>query len=900
MNNLTIKSKLLILVCGSLIILGAFLSYFSISISNASLHKSEMNKLLAIQTAKSSEIEAYFSSLKSLLISTATNKNTKEAFLDFEDGFYKISEELDIDVNFLKNELKKDFETNYLDKVNYEVPNSSSRRNTSEYLPNNINALIAQYIFITDNEANLGEKNQLKYNAKYASTYMNAHKKYHSSFDSILSNFKLYDIFLADKKGNLIYTDFKEKDFATNLNNGVYSDTGIARVYKKAMQLNQGEVAFDDFAAYEPSYNSAASFIATPIFIENEKKGVLIFQMPVDIINNIMSFSGKYEDAGLGKSGEVYLIGNDYKMRNNSRFTSDINDKIVKQMNSTIGIWEVRTPSTLAVFEKNINNGSWIIDDYRGVSVLSVFKKLNIFDETSWAIVSEIDEEEAFEDSKNLTNIILMISIVLILLSTIILVYVLNRTILEPLENLKSGLISFFKYLNNDTNDVKELVIKSNDEIGLMSKVINENILNTKKSLQEDRALLSETINVLNSFEKGDLSQRINTKVSNPSLIKLEEVINNMAVNLEKNINNILKVLEEYRNYKYTNKVDNKELKVHFLNLANGVNDLGDSITKMLVINKENGLDLFDYSNILLKNVERLSSSSLQAAASLEETSNSLDEITTKLTSNNLNVSKMSQYANEVTSSVKDGQNLASLTTSSMDEINSKVQAINEAITVIDQIAFQTNILSLNAAVEAATAGEAGKGFAVVAQEVRNLASRSAEAAKEIKALVEDATSKANAGKDIADKMISGYEKLNDNIVKTMQIIDEVGIASKEQQAGIEQISSAVSQLDKQVQENAQVASKTQEIASKTQNIANNVVNDANNKEFIGKDKIQSKNSIDLKLEENKVKKEIQVKPKIQTTTKVIQKEFEAKKQINQPIKKIEPKISDDDEWESF
>ena len=433
-----------------------------------------------------------------------------------------------------------------------------------------------------------------------------------------------------------------------------------------------------------------------------------------------------------------------------------------------------------------------------------------------------------------------------------------------------------------------------------MSKVINENISTTKKSLQEDRALLSETINVLNSFEKGDLTQRINTKVSNPSLIKLEEVINNMAINLERNINNILKVLEDYRNYKYTNKVDNKDLKVHFLNLANGVNDLGDSITKMLVINKENGLDLFDYSNILLKNVERLSSSSLQAAASLEETSNSLDEITTKLTSNNLNVSKMSQYANEVTTSVKDGQNLASQTTSSMDEINSKVQAINEAITVIDQIAFQTNILSLNAAVEAATAGEAGKGFAVVAQEVRNLASRSAEAAKEIKALVEDATSKANAGKDIADKMIIGYEKLNDNIVKTMQIIDEVGIASKEQQSGIEQISSAVSQLDKQVQENAQVASKTQEIASKTQNIANNVVNDANNKEFIGKDKIQSKNSLDLKLEETKIKKEIQIKPKIHTATKTIVKEAEVKKEIKQPIKKIESKISDDDEWESF
>ena len=117
----------------------------------------------------------------------------------------------------------------------------------------------------------------------------------------------------------------------------------------------------------------------------------------------------------------------------------------------------------------------------------------------------------------------------------------------------------------------------------------------------------------------------------------------------------------------------------------------------------------------------------------------------------------MTQHAKEVTDSVKEGEELASKTSLAMDEINEQVNAINDAITVIDQIAFQTNILSLNAAVEAATAGEAGRGFAVVAQEVRNLASRSAEAAKEIKDLVENANIKANEGKEIADVMIGGF-----------------------------------------------------------------------------------------------------------------------------------------------
>ena len=165
-----------------------------------------------------------------------------------------------------------------------------------------------------------------------------------------------------------------------------------------------------------------------------------------------------------------------------------------------------------------------------------------------------------------------------------------------------------------------------------------------------------------------------------------------------------------------------------------------------------------------------------------------------------------------------------------MEEINNQVNAISEAISVIDQIAFQTNILSLNAAVEAATAGEAGRGFAVVAAEVRNLANRSADAAKEIKILVENAKLKANDGKNIADKMILGYNNLNENISKTLNLIKDIESSSKEQLLGIEQINSAINQLDQQTQQNANVAIQTQQIANNTQIIANLIVKNANDK----------------------------------------------------------------------
>jgi methyl-accepting chemotaxis protein len=157
---------------------------------------------------------------------------------------------------------------------------------------------------------------------------------------------------------------------------------------------------------------------------------------------------------------------------------------------------------------------------------------------------------------------------------------------------------------------------------------------------------------------------------------------------------------------------------------------------------------------------------------------------------------------------------------------------INEAITVIDQIAFQTNILSLNAAVEAATAGEAGKGFAVVAQEVRNLASRSAEAAKEIKDLVEDANLKANEGKNISAEMIHGYQELNTHINETLHLIENVSSASKEQMTGIEQINDTVTMLDRVTQENANEANQVRAIANDVSSMAKDLVEDALSKKF--------------------------------------------------------------------
>jgi methyl-accepting chemotaxis protein len=244
-----------------------------------------------------------------------------------------------------------------------------------------------------------------------------------------------------------------------------------------------------------------------------------------------------------------------------------------------------------------------------------------------------------------------------------------------------------------------------------------------------------------------------------------------------------------------------------------------------------------------------------------------------------------------------------------MDEITSQVNLINEAITVIDQIAFQTNILSLNAAVEAATAGEAGKGFAVVAAEVRNLASRSAEAAKEIKAIVENATSKANQGKTISNEMIKGYEELLENINKTTQTIGEIARASKEQEAGITQINDAVTTLDQQTQQNASIASLVRDIASEADTLSKRMVVDASSKEFNGKNELMAQVTQEITQKHNAkavtsssgIKKTV-TKP-ISSTSNKPKSTFTStvKSTPSTSIKTITPsKSSSDDEWEAF
>ena len=393
---------------------------------------------------------------------------------------------------------------------------------------------------------------------------------------------------------------------------------------------------------------------------------------------------------------------------------------------------------------------------------------------------------EMMNDSINNSNTSVVVTIIVVLLIGFIgfiFTFLTINLIINSLNKVKNGMEGFFAFLNKETQKSSTIELSSNDEFGQIAQIINENISKIELSIKKDDEFVKDVTKFVDELSKGNMFAKIQKDSDTPNLkelkILLDKLQNYLEHTIARDLNMLIFVLESFKKEDFTARFPEPYAKVAII-----INELGDVISDLLKQSLSIGLTLDAGSDKLLENVNILNQSSNQAAASLEETAAALEEITSTVISNASNVAQMAKYSEQVSISAKKGQDLAKSTTTAMDDITNQVNAINEAISVIDQIAFQTNILSLNAAVEAATAGEAGKGFAVVAGEVRNLASRSAEAAKEIKNIVGNATSKANYGKSISYEMITGYEELLENITKTTQTIEEIARASKEQEAG--------------------------------------------------------------------------------------------------------------------
>ena len=464
-----------------------------------------------------------------------------------------------------------------------------------------------------------------------------------------------------------------------------------------------------------------------------------------------------------------------------------------------------KTQKALITLEKNIYGADF--SKWEDVSS----QRINSFEETKKKIVEEmISNIQASTSELNNQVVLFLLFMAIFLFGIFVFILFMTNKISKSISVFEENLNSFFSYSMREKDSIVLNEINGNDEFAIMTKNMNIQISKIEKIIEKDKNVVLEITDIMEKINNGFFEYSIKGNAATKELQSLTEIINKMINQTKLKIDSINLLLNSYSqgNYKFRlDDVHTKGMYGDFGTLCSSSILLGQSSSELIAMIVNAGIELENNTKILTNSSNELSISSSEQASSLEQSSASLEQITANIRNNSQNMNKMMNIANELNNAANIGSTSAKQTSLSMDEINDKVKAINEAITIIDQIAFQTNILSLNAAVEAATAGEAGRGFAVVAAEVRNLASRSAEAAREIKSLVESASIKSNEGKNIADDMIKGYDNLTNKIIETKDIIDNVTQFSKEQETGIIQINETISRLDTATQKNAFTAS---------------------------------------------------------------------------------------------
>ena len=312
--------------------------------------------------------------------------------------------------------------------------------------------------------------------------YDRIHEIYHPVFRTYLQRFGYYDIFIVScVEGDIVYTVLKESDYATNLERGFLKNSNIAHVYMQVKKsADKHVVQLVDFASYAPSRNKPASFIAVPIFEAGKKIAVLIFQISIDEINRVMTNDKNWERDGLGKSGETYIVGADYKMRNDSRFfieqpstffsmmekvgTSNALLDTIRSQSTSILLQEVHTDASTEALAGRTNTK--IISDYRGVTVLSSYTPLHIGG-VDWIIISEIDASEVFQSVYALRERLILFSLFIGLFAIAFGVYISN-TIATPILRLAGSTERFGKGELTHRAEVQ-----TTDEIGLLAKTFN-------------------------------------------------------------------------------------------------------------------------------------------------------------------------------------------------------------------------------------------------------------------------------------------------------------------------------------------------------------------------------------------------------------------------------------------
>ncbi len=743
---------------------GVLIGLYSTDHAEVALEEQARSRLTALREDRANQVVNYFHTMRDQALAYAKDRMTIDAIQQFSANFRGLHDE----VMFTGEQARSPVQGYYASQFLAEFKRRNNGESVStDQLVNKLGdtGLVLQQLYIQSNPNPLGSKDALV-ESPDGSSYARAHALYHPAFRELQQRFGYYDIFLIDgDSGNVVYSVFKELDFATSMKSGPFADSGLADAYRGAMTLNEGSVFQTDFAPYLPSYNDPAAFIATPVFVNGDRVGVIAFQLPIDRINKVMTGDGKWQESGLGESGETYLIGSDYTMRSQSRFWLEDPEGFLKAVGdagmdaatlnairtkeTVIGLQSVKSPGA----QKAINGttGFDIFDDYRGVPVLSAYKPIEI-NGLNWAILAEIDQAEAYASAYELhhdiTYMMLGVGVVLLIGSSA-LGWFFSVQLARPLERI----VASMRDISSGSGDLTvRLDDSSKDELGHLAGAFNtfvaklDGIMAQVGHSTDELATASEELSMITRDTRKGVEQQ-----------------------------------------------------------QNEIQQVATAIEEM---------------SATVKDVAQNTNATADAA---RQAGSHVNSGKTVLQSNSSAIQQLSQRMNESQAVVE-----------ALQQDSTKVGTV---LDVIRGIAEQTNLLALNAAIEAARAGEQGRGFAVVADEVRSLATRTHQSTGEIESMIQ---SLQRGTQRAVSVMASGREKVDHNVSQAGQTLDslsqinqavetinrmnsQIATAAEEQRAVAEEIKQNIFNINDRSKQTAQRARQTSETVSDLGNHAANL-----------------------------------------------------------------------------
>ena len=753
----SIKVKILIvsiaLAAIPVIAVSILLGMQATSAAEHALEDQVANQLISIREIKKGQIENYLKALekrvKTYSVDSATVLYAQKLNIYYGGDKRKLTD---------VSEQKKNLIEFYQGPVNaaYQQSNPAPLANPASLVEQLDPIGIAlQNSFIALNEAAFGEKHNL-INPDDGTTYATAHGESHRVLKRMYEKLNISDMYLINPDGDVIYSVQKNPDFASNLNKGPYKDSNLAKTYKAAIESGDSAfVAISDIEPYAGNFNQPSMFIASPIQdMETDDAfeilGVMVFKIDLDQINDIMSSDASWEQIGMGKTGDAYLIGTDNTLRSNSRMLIQDKDHYLQNL-TALGadqttINTIKLQSTSVAHARLDNEavtkalagevGAQLISTRAGHEELIAYAPLT-FKTLHWGILSSINASEALAAKSALAKRINIISLILtaIMVAIAVVVGTLFATrITKPLIKASRTM----RMIEQSSDLTMRIDVNSNDEIGSMTTAMNHMLEKFRSSMEKVSA--STTMLATASEEMSAITQQTSTNV-NQQFSEIDQV-------------------------------------------ATAINEMTATVQE----------------------VARNATSAAQAAVRANQHSTEGKRVV------ETTMESISDLSNEL-------QNVTNV----INTLSKNSEDIGTVIDVIKGIAEQTNLLALNAAIEAARAGEQGRGFAVVADEVRTLASRTQKSTGEIESMIEhlqkaaqQAVAAVNTSRDKSQQSVEHAASAGDSLSTITQSVTEINdmntliaSAAEEQSAVTEDINKNIVTIRVAAEQTTQGAEQT-------------------------------------------------------------------------------------------